>query len=328
MNGPECTDRSPVLTDRAGLSLVEVLVVVAIIGALVALLLPAVQSSRDAARRTACQANLQQLCLACTQHEGVHGHLPSGGWGYLWIGDPKMGFGTSQPGGWAYSILPYLEHEMTHQLPANRTGQAKLDASAVLRQTVIPEFFCPSRRRARLYPTEEPCINAADVNAVAKTDYAANGGSRVTLSSGPTELACLTAYPECDWTHTDSWLADNFDGVCGERSQVRSPQITDGLSRTLLVAEKYVNASEYDSVNDRADNSCVYQGADWDNLRWANRLDTPRRDAAAVFADHSFGSSHASGFYAAMCDGAVRFLDYQIDSDVYEALGTRADQDL
>src|SRR5262245_12354666 len=100
----------------SGFTLVELLVVIAIIGILVALLLPAVQAAREAARRTQCKDHVKNIALGCLLHVDSHGYLPSGGWGRKWSADPNRGFGANQPGSWAYNILPYIEESSTHDL--------------------------------------------------------------------------------------------------------------------------------------------------------------------------------------------------------------------
>src|SRR3989304_8096603 len=94
---------------RSGFTLVELLVVIAIMGILVALLLPAIQSTREVARRLQCSNNLKQMGMGCLSHLNEQGHFPSGGWGWAWSGDPDRGFRGRQPGGWLFNILPYIE---------------------------------------------------------------------------------------------------------------------------------------------------------------------------------------------------------------------------
>jgi len=88
---------------------VEILVVIAIIGILVALLLPAIQSAREAARRAQCANNLKQIGLACLNHVDTHKYWPSGGWGFDWTADSDRGYGPDQPGSWIFNVLDYVE---------------------------------------------------------------------------------------------------------------------------------------------------------------------------------------------------------------------------
>ncbi len=101
---------------RMGFTLVELLVVIAIIGILIALLLPAVQAAREAARRIECGNHLKQIGLGALNHHETHRHMPTGGWGWRWTGDPDKGFGKDQPGGWAFAILPFIEEQNLHDL--------------------------------------------------------------------------------------------------------------------------------------------------------------------------------------------------------------------
>ena len=96
---------------RRAFTLIELLVVITIIAILIAMLLPAVNAARESGRRAACSNHLKQLATACRAHEEAQGFLPSGGWGFLWVGDPTLGVGRRQPGSWLYSVLPHIDQQ-------------------------------------------------------------------------------------------------------------------------------------------------------------------------------------------------------------------------
>jgi prepilin-type N-terminal cleavage/methylation domain-containing protein len=163
---------------RRGFTLMEALVVISIIGMVMAILLPAVQASREAARANTCKNNLRQMGLALLNHESALKRFPSGGWGFRWYGDPDRGSGLAQPGSWSFSVLPYVERRDLATFGAGQTGQAKLQAVAQTNEIPVSLFYCPSRRAAATYPFDMqfPPRNAAAMSAAAKSDYAVNGG--------------------------------------------------------------------------------------------------------------------------------------------------------
>lgn len=328
---------------RHGFTLVELLVVIAIIGILIALLLPAVQAAREAARRTQCKNNLRQVGLAFLTHEDAYGYFPSGGWGWTWTGDPDMGSGERQPGGWAYSILPFLEEGAAHVIGKGLPESEKRQRLMLQKTHPLEVLHCPTRRPATLSYGPEASQNADTPpdGMVAKTDYAASGGSYSTAEGSPVgwfagpSLSCLQDYPNCGF---GGYTADNisayFDGAVVPRFPVELRQFSDGTSKTMLVAEKYLAFQFYNgsgteqTTNSCADNNCVFQGYDWDVIRWSNRAPNyqPVNDSQLFEAcTVRFGSAHVSGFHAVYADGSVHALEYGIDPLVWEFLGDRND---
>jgi prepilin-type N-terminal cleavage/methylation domain-containing protein/prepilin-type processing-associated H-X9-DG protein len=312
-------------------TLVELLVVIAILGVLMALLMPAVGSARDAMRRMQCKNNLMQIGRGCQAHVTKLGYFPSSGWGWEWIGDPDRGYGARQPGGWLYNLLPFMGLDNIHDIgkglpgdadPNGAKGQALKDQQTA----AVPFFICPVRRKAILYPLSPyPAWNSATPVGMNKTDYAANGGSHMFIGTGPNPSNnCFNIYPNCAWSNPDQSL---FDGVSGERSEVTPGQITDGLSNVFLAGEKLLNPQMYYTGLDGADNSSAFEGNDWDVDRWVTAA--PMRDTPSVggngIGEAWFGSPHSQGVHFVFCDGSVKMISYQIDLPTYQSLGVRND---
>src|SRR4051794_14908229 len=99
---------------RQGVTILELVTVIAIISLLVSLMLPAVQHAREASHRVACSNQLRQIGLSVQLHENANRHLPTNGWGFQWTGYSDAGFGENQPGGWIYCTLPYRDGNDTY----------------------------------------------------------------------------------------------------------------------------------------------------------------------------------------------------------------------
>jgi prepilin-type N-terminal cleavage/methylation domain-containing protein/prepilin-type processing-associated H-X9-DG protein len=303
-----------------GFTLIELLVVIAVIGILIALLLPAVQAAREAARRAQCANHLKQLGLAMLNHYEAYERFPSGGWGWYWVGDPDRGSGRRQPGAWGYTLLPYLEEMGLYELGADgdpdKLTSAQLVGSAARIQTPLSFMQCPSRREPVAYPGGylQP-YGANPTPLVARTDYSANGGHTgyVWEIDGPPTLK------EGDALTTGHALSCH--GISFLKSEIRLADVPDGASNTYMIGEKYLNPDSYYVGNDPADNESMYSGFNNDNHRSAHW--PPMQDTPGYGDIYRFGSAHSGAFNMAFCDGSVRTINYTIKADIHRSLGTR-----
>jgi len=344
---------------KPGFTLVELLVVIAIIGILIALLLPAVQAAREAARRMQCKNHLKQMGLALLTTEESISQYPSGGWGWQWIGEPERGSDISQPGGWAFNILPFLEESNVRDLGNGLDTADRLRAIKIRARTPISTYYCPSRRPAlptpgwagSTYRTGDPLqtITNTDLKLSSKTDYAANAGDTVSwdVSTGPQTL------PEGDdpsfWIDGDNVRTDHLrnntlgaviranTGAFFLHAIIKPKNVTDGVSHTYALGEKYLSPDQY--LNGGAtneDDENVFCGFDDDSVRWTwppqsdacpdcDGNSSPRQDRRGLTGLMTWGSAHTSGFHAVFLDGSVHVINYTIDPEVHRRLGNRKD---
>ncbi|MCE9552298.1 MAG: DUF1559 domain-containing protein [Planctomycetes bacterium] len=310
---------------RSGMSLVEVLVVVGVVAILMALMLVAIQSVRESARRAQCASNLRQIALGCITHEQYRGHYPTGGWGHAWVGIPDRGSDNKQPGGWIYNVLPFIEQSHIYEMGRGLTGAERASASTQRLKLTVPLMNCSSRRRPDVWPTATYLPHLRDpretntVLAVARSDYAINAGSVRVFSSFEGPLA-LTDGDRVDYSWPDTSL---FTGVSFLRSQVNSTAITGGLGHEYLVGEKYLDPLNYFTGMDQADNESMYNGFCSDLDRYANQQFTPMQDRFKTADPYRFGSAHSGGCSMSFCDGRVVTIAYDIDPVLHECQGNR-----
>jgi prepilin-type N-terminal cleavage/methylation domain-containing protein len=309
----------------AGFTLVELLVVIAIIGILMAMILPAVQSSRESGRRTQCKNQVKQLTTAMLLHLNAQKHFASGGWGWTWTGDPDRGFGLRQPGGWSYNILPYLEQQSLHDLGIDNQPDTITTAQrqGALARDMAPlaDLVCPSRRTAEAYPRRLGKENFTYVNGslllnCPVIDYACNAGDNYSpgWESGPSSIANYATY---------NFAKTNLNtGISYAQSMVKDAHLYDGASKTYMLGERYLNPENYYTGLDPADDSGRFEGCAHDTYRWTHV--PPERDRSGYGSGlATFGGPHAGIIVMSMCDGSIQDIQEEIDATVHRANGNR-----
>ncbi|MEM9185103.1 MAG: DUF1559 domain-containing protein [Planctomycetota bacterium] len=302
-------------------TLVELLVVIAIIGILIALLLPAVQAAREAARRAQCQNNLKQLALALHNYHSTNKVFPAAATYDPDDGNPAL-ITQHQPN-WLVSILPFAEQgalfdTFEFDRPLNHTLNLQP------RSTEVGEFVCPSEDVALV---TQKFGRSGEGEQWARGSYAANGGlgnysSTFRPAAGRESLR---------------WRSDWHRGVMGGNTAVRISQITDGTSKTLMLAEVRVGLSSFDrrgtwALGGSGASSIWAHGSDdcvgpndcrpgSDNIRWCDEVTDDvgelgmlqecmacNRGGAGGSNQAGARSRHPGGVHAAFADGSVHFI--------------------
>ena len=315
-----------------GFTLVELLVVITIIGILISLLLPAVQSAREAARRLQCGNNIKQLSLAAVTYHAALGMFPpsisatSSADSTLYNGN-----GTTLGAGWTVALLPYLEQQALYDsfdFSASLTDSSTTGRNYIARGTSLNAMLCPTdRRNCQVQKCTQNGGNWARGN------YAANGG------------LCSTS--ELNWGDR-RWC-----GVMGWNTSCSIDNISDGSSNTILVLEIRAGLTATDRRGCWAMGACgasgCWQQADGQAKRpnscsGASPYDDNVRDCSTVVGSSSAGflaecmlcdvsansyqdqavtrSLHPGGVNTAFCDGSVHFVSNYIESGTYTISGT------
>jgi len=304
--------------------------------------------AREAARKAQCANNLKQASLAMLQHEERYKFFPSGGWGWSWVGVPDRGSGKDQPGGWIYNILPFIEQQALHDMgsdgnPASTTS-AKWAAGALRIQQPLTCMNCPTRRSPINYPVSTywfggnvAWLGASSVSVCARSDYAACVGDYGDdqWGGGPGDFPSEAAF----FASTSViQIQKAMTGISYGGSQVTAAMVTDGLSNTYLLGEKYLDPDYYYSGDDGSDNETMFIGYDNDIGRTAycpvpcpvplppgTYVATPMQDTSGNSDGLRFGSAHPNSCNMSFCDGSVQAISYSIDPETNRRLGNRQD---
>jgi prepilin-type N-terminal cleavage/methylation domain-containing protein len=319
--------------ERRGFTLIELLIVIAIISLLVSLMLPAVQSSRSAARKVTCQNNLRQVALAIQQFVSAREYFPSAG------GNPQA-FNTQlsangvERAGWAFQILPYLEQRSLYELGHRYPSSEDIPALGMrITEVKMPLYTCPDRGVRESLPTAEGVVKAFTDYAGVMTDW----GDQGTNEKPPTEENLFKAWRGIIAKGGHFKEESPRGAIFFEYPKVTPAAVTDGLSTTILVMEKSARPEWY--VTDGYWDLFGWTfNADWSTMRLIRKPlypDAAPREEQDREHEHGFGSPHVGGVVTAYGDGSVRTLSFDLRnhfdfieeerSGVLRWLGTRDD---
>jgi prepilin-type N-terminal cleavage/methylation domain-containing protein len=287
------------LTRLAGFTLVELLVVIAILGVLVALLLPAIQAAREAARRCTCNNHMRQVAIATQNYHDTNKHLPP----------PKVGGSATQNLGSTFVLLlPYLEQ-------SNMYGEYDVTKSVAdtenlpITTKLVDVYMCPS---------------------VAVPVYSVSNNCGELLAPGSYIISTRTYYDQLNDGAFDQPAEIN-------EYSLSLKDITDGSSHTLLAGE--INFAFADKMDPPCSSAGIVTFGKMTSYSWADsywlkawghmtaaepQLYNNSTKYVAPYSNRTYRSDHAGGVYFALLDGSVQFLSDDVTPEIRHALVTRA----
>jgi prepilin-type N-terminal cleavage/methylation domain-containing protein len=310
---------------RRGFTLVELLVVIAIIGVLVALLLPAVQAAREAARRTQCANNLKQLGIAMHNRHDTYNALPAG------MGPYGCCWGT-----WQVLVLPYLEQSNAYNLYQNWGGSDTVygDGPAAQSGTTFPRYASApnttnvtARRFAAMTCPSD--TNNAPIAPITNHNYAVNWGN-TTYNQ--------TTYPSTTITFEQAPFGQGKLQAVGQRMTGQPfSALLDGLSNTMMVGEVLqgkgsdlrgfgwwgdaAGFTAYELPNSTVPDRIYTAGYCNNQPKWNLPCDVSSSAHPTRFSSRS---RHPGGVQTTMCDASVRFVPQTLDILVWRGMSTAA----
>ncbi len=291
-------------TTRSGFTLVELLVVIAIIGILVALLLPAIQAAREAARRSQCSNNLRQLALGLHNYESAHKVLPPS---------------AISPNGasWVMLMLPFIEQQALYD-QFDFTLRAYTSYFPLVRNVSMPALLCPSQGNED--SRFSPASTETDIQTLHY--YAVLGPNGLNPYDNNKAYNCYASGSDTSTNNFGSCCTQGAFGQLANNLPTKNSLagFEDGTANTYLLGELSWNSYP----NYRAWTRGWYNEATRGMLLLtAKNVTNPINSRVNRWNDASFGSNHPGGAQFAIADGAVEFVSDSIDMAVYRAWASR-----
>ncbi len=298
-----------------GFTLVELLVVIGIVGVLVAMLLPAVQAAREAARKTVCMSQLKQIGLGLSNYHSTYGHLPAAS---IRPSDRVDNARDDLRSTWAIAILPMIEQQSLSQLYDQKRNTSD-EAFAEFRETNVPTYLCPTDT------FQTSIFQPFSGTRYARGNYGANFGS-------------------ASWGER-FWKDSQYTGVMSQNTRMRISHISDGASQTVAVGELRSHPAFWDNRGVWAHPAPGASSLGLDCNRGCQGINSDTKHESIPYCGSSWGelgcraqnsyesnaaprSLHPGGAFLLRCDGAVHFTSDQVDIVVLTAQFTSRNQDV